>query len=47
MNRALYGLKTPSYWHLTWEDYFALGKQASFILGPVNDSTKNLTLAEF
>lgn len=41
-----HGLQTPSQWQLSWDDYFALGNQVSFISNPTNDIAKNLILAK-
>lgn len=46
MSQNCQGLQTPSQWQLIQDDYFALGNQVSFILGPTNGIAKNLTLAE-
>lgn len=43
VNGVCHDLKTPLKWQFIWDDCFALGKQVSFILGPTNDSPKNLT----
>lgn len=47
VNGVCHDLKTPLKWLLIWDDCFAAGKQVSFILGPTNDSRKDLTWAEF